>query len=58
MKRLGENDSVDDHLCRTLGEFVCTMYGGWRAKDVSTLWFNTFTEKQNRENKYVDFKPL
>ena len=37
MTRLGENDSADDHLCRTLGEFVCTVYGGGRAKDVNTL---------------------
>ena len=36
MPRFGENDSVDDHLCRTLGEFVCAMYSGGRAKDVST----------------------
>ena len=37
MPRFGENDSVDDHFCRTLGEFVCAMYSGGRAKDVSTL---------------------
>ena len=58
MTRLGENDSADDHLCRTLGEFVCTVYGGGRTKDVNTLWFNKFTEKQNRENKYVDLSAL
>ena len=58
MTRLGENDSADDHLCRTLGEFVCTVYGGGRAKDVNTLWFNKFTEKQNRENKHVDLSAL
>ena len=51
--RLGENDSVDDDLCRTLGEFVCTMYGGRRAKDINALRFNNLTVKQNRENKYV-----
>ena len=37
MRRLGENDSVDDDLRRTLGEFFCTMYGGERAKDVNTF---------------------
>ena len=37
MTRLRENDSADDHLCGTLGEFVCTMYGGGRAKDANTL---------------------
>ena len=58
MTRLGENDSVDDDLCRTLDEFVCTMYGGGRAEDVSTLRFNKFTEKQKRENKYVDLSTL
>ena len=56
--RFVENDSVDDHLCRTLGEFVCTMYGGGHAKDVNTLRFNKFTEKQNREIKYVDLSAL
>ena len=58
MTRLGENDSVDDDLCRTLDEFVCTMYGGGCAEDVSTLRFNKFTEKQKRENKYVDLSTL
>ena len=58
MTRLHENDSADDHLCGTLGEFVCTMYGGGRAKDANTLWFNKITEKQNRENKYVDLSAL
>ena len=58
MPRFGENDSVDDHLCRTLGEFVCAMYSGGRAKDVNTLRFNKFTEKQNRKNKYVDLSAL
>ena len=55
MTGLGENDSVDDDFCRTLGKVVCTMYGGGRAKDVSTLQFNKCTKKQNTENKYVDF---
>ena len=58
MRRLGENDSVDDDLCRTLGEFFCIMYGGGHAKDVNTLQFNKFTEKQKRENKYVDLSAL
>ena len=58
MPRFGENDSVDDHLCRTLGEFVCTMYGGKRAKDVNTLQSNKFTEKQNIEKKNVDLSAL
>ena len=53
MTRLGGNDSVDDDLCGTLGEFACTMYGDRRAKDVNTLRFKKFTEKQNRENKYL-----
>ena len=44
MTRLGENDSVDDDLCRTLGKFVSTMCGGRRAKDVNTLPFSKFTE--------------
>ena len=54
MTKLGENVSVDDDLCNIIGEFVCAMYGGGRVKDVNTLRFNKFTEKQNRENKYVD----
>ena len=37
MTRLGQNDSADDHLCRTLGEFVCTMYSDGHAEDVNTL---------------------
>ena len=44
MTRLGENDSVDDDLCRTLGKFVSTMCGGRHAKDVNTLPFSKFTE--------------
>ena len=57
MTRLGENDSVDDDLCRTLGKFVCTMYGGGRAKDINALRFNKLTVKQSRENKYVALPP-
>ena len=53
MTRLGENDSVGDDLCRTLGEFLCTMYGGERAKDITAFQFNKLTVKQNRENMYV-----
>ena len=53
MTRLGENDSVDDDLCRTLGEFLCTMYGGGRAKDINAFQFNKLTVKQNRENMHV-----
>ena len=34
------------------------MYGGGRAADVNTFWFNKFTEKQKRENKYVDLSTL
>ena len=52
MTKLGEDVSVD--LCNTIGEFVCAMYGDGRVKDVNTLQSNKFTEKQNRENKYVD----
>ena len=57
MTRLGENDSVDDDLCRTLGKFVCTIYGGGRAKDINALRFNKLTVKQSRENKYVALPP-
>ena len=53
MTRLGENDSVDDDLCTTLGEFLCTMYGGGCAKDINAFQFNKLTVKQNRENMYV-----
>ena len=35
MARLGENDSIDDNISKTLGKFVCTVYGGRRAKDVN-----------------------
>ena len=58
MTRLGENGFVHDDLCRTLGGFACTMYGGGHMKDVNTLRFYKFTEKQNRENKYVDLSEL
>ena len=58
MIRFGENDAVNDDLCRKLGKFVWTMYGGGRARDVNALWFNNFTEKQNRENKYMDLSAL
>ena len=37
MARLGENGLVDDEISRTLGKFVCTMYGGRRAKNVNAL---------------------
>ena len=53
MTRFGENNAVDDNLCRTLGEFVCTMYGGEYAKDINAIQFNKLTGKDNRENKYV-----
>ena len=53
MTRYGKIDSDDDDLCRTFGEFVCIMYGGGGTKD-----FSKFTEKQNRENKYVDLSDL
>ena len=58
MIRFGENDAVNDDLCRKLGKFVWIMYGGGRARDVNALWFNNFTEKQNRENKYMDLSAL
>ena len=58
MTRLGENGFVHDDLCRTLGGFACTMYGGGHMKDVNTLRFYKFTEKQNRENKYVHLSAL
>ena len=58
MARLGENDSIDDNISKTLGKFVCTVYGGRRAKDVNGLRFNKLTVKQNRKNKYVDLSAL
>ena len=58
MTRPGETDSVDDNLCRTLREFIITLYVGGRAKDVIALRFNKLTVKQNRENKYVDLSAL
>ena len=58
MARLGENGLVDDEISRTLGKFVCTMYGGRRAKNVNALWFNQLTVKQNRKNKYVGLSAL
>ena len=47
MTRLGENNSVDDDLYRTLGKCVCTMYGDGRTKafnglrSTSSLWSRT-----------------
>ena len=58
MTRPGETDSVGDNLCRTLREFIITLYVGGRAKDVIALRFNKLTVKQNRENKYVDLSAL
>ena len=58
MTRLGENDSVDDDLCRTLGKCVCTMYCGGHAKGINAVRFNQLTVKQNRENKYVGLLAL
>ena len=58
MIRLGENNSVDDNLCKKLGKFVCTMYGVGYAKDINAIRFNKLTVKQNRENKYVGLSPL
>ena len=52
MTRLGENNSVDDDLYRTLGKCVYIMHGDGRATDIngfrstSLLWSIT-------ENKYV-----
>ena len=45
MARPGENDSVDDDLCRTFREFISTLCGGGRAKDVNALRFNKLTVK-------------
>ena len=58
MIRLGENNSVDDNLCKKLGKFVCTMYGVGYPKDINAIRFNKLTVKQNRENKYVGLSPL
>ena len=58
MTRLGENDSVDYELCRTLCKLVCTMYSCGRAKDVNALRFNKLTVEESRENKYVDLLAL
>ena len=58
MTRLGENNSVDDNLCRTLRKFVCIMYGEGYAKDINVIPFNKLTVKQNRENKYVGLSAL
>ena len=58
MTRLGENDSVDDDLCKTLRKFVCTIFRGRRTKDVNALRFNKLIVKQSRENKYVDLSAL
>ena len=58
MSRLGENNSVGDNLCRTLGEFVCIMDGGGYAKDINVIQFNKLTVEQNRENKYVGLSVL
>ena len=55
---LGENNSVDDNLCRTLGDFVCTMYGDGYVKDINVIWFIKLTVKKNRENKYVGLSAL
>ena len=45
MARPGENDSVDDDLCRTFREFISTLCGGGRAKDVNAPRFNKLTVK-------------
>ena len=58
MIRLGENNSVDDNLCKKLGKFVCTMYGVGYPKDINAIRFNKLTVKQNRENKYVGLSAL
>ena len=49
MTRPGENDSVDDDLCRTFRELTSTLYGGGCAKDVNALRFNKLTVKHNRK---------
>ena len=47
MSRLGENNTVGDKLCRTLGEFVYIMNGGGYAKDINVIRFNKLTVEQN-----------
>ena len=58
MSRLGENNTVGDKLCRTLGKFVYIMDGGGYAKDINVIRFSKLTVEQNRENKYVGLSVL
>ena len=51
MIRLGENNSVDDNLCRKLGKFGCTMYGVGYAKDINAIRFNKLSSIWSRIEK-------